>query len=296
MNDLFTAFSLSNIDNFKARRAITLAFNDGTSAIVYAEVLIYLVLSYLKELSHNKANLEKNDMYMVKTLKDVEVYVGISVDRAGLVYKGLEAKGLISVKKQGRDHRSCVKVDLEAVYNLVTEYSEKFEETKESYLEKKKEISERRRQQAVKYNQSIINLDELNRLSVANNLEEIKTLSEDPEILSLIYFFNYYYKAYTRKKYEWTFVGLNTLMVGWRDRANRKGSELALSKAIHKELTRQKGDAGARRPFELRVRESFNPDEIINFYNKDNYKGVIYDDVLQFDSDLKKQFDELMKQ
>lgn len=277
MND--NIFLLSNIDSYKCRRALTLAFNEGQAGLIYADVLVYLTIEYLSQLSHNPDLLKKYDGYMVKTPKDAEVELGLSADKIRLVYKGLEAAKVISIKTKGQDNRTSLMVDLEAVNSLLNEYLPKFEALKNGYIEKQEEYKKTRKEQSQKHMQSKLDFNKLNQITEENKPQDIGTLSDDFDTCSLIYVVNHYYKKYTGKNFFWNAVKFNTLMTTWRNRANRKGSEFGMSNALYKELT-NKG-FGSQRPFELRVRESFNPDIQPKMFGFKDYTDVIFDNILQ---------------
>lgn len=272
-------YLLNTINDYKSRRALTLAFNDGQEAILYSETLVYLTVEYLGQLKNHRNLLESHDWYMIKTPRDAEVELGLTYDRARLIFKGLEAANLISLKKTGRDNRTSVKVDLDAVNALLNEFIPKYEALRQGYLDKQDDCKRARKERAQKNAQSKMDFDKLNEISNDNNPKEIGSLSSDFDTCALIYTVNHYYKKYTNSVYKWNAVKFNTLMTTWRNRATRRGSELGMSAAIYKELN-YKG-MGSERPFELRVRETFNPDFTINYYNKDEYEGVLFDNILK---------------
>ena len=278
--DIFENYYLLNtINDYKSRRALTLSFNDGQAGVIYAEMLVYLTIEYLGQLKNNSKKLEANDGYMVKTPRDVEIELGLSQDKVRLVYKGLEAAKIISIKKKGQDNRTCLKVNLDAVNERLNEFIPKFEAMKNEYVEQQEKSRLEKKERLIKNAQSKIDFDSVNATVETNNPSEIGKITQDFDTCSLIYVVNHYYKKYTGKNYFWNAVKFNTLMTTWRNRANRKGSEYGMSAAIYRELN-FKG-FGSQRPFELRVRETFSPDFTINYYNKDEYEGVLFDNILK---------------
>ena len=277
--DLFNAYCLETIDNYKSRRALTLSFNEGQAGVIYADVLVYLTLEYLAQIKTNLKKLEANDDFMVKTPRDAEIELGLSQDKIRLVYKGLEAAGLITIKKKGQDNRTCLKVNLEAVNQRLEEFIPKFEALKKEYVEQQEQAHKDKKERLIKNAQSKLDFDKVNEISNNNNPKEIGSLTDDYDTCSLIYVVNHYYKKYTGKNFFWNAVKFNTLMTTWRNRANRKGSEFGLSYALFTELN-NKG-FGSQRPFELRVRETFNPDIQPKMFDSRDYTNVIFDNILQ---------------
>lgn len=281
-------YLLNTIDSFKSRRALTLYFNDGQAGVLYADTLVYLTIEYIAQLHRNPELLKQHDNYMTKTPKDAELEIGLSQDKIRLIYKGLETSGLISIKKKGQDNRTCIKVDLDKVNDVLVEYSDKFEEMKKNYVDKQSEMQKKRVEQAKKHAQSKLDFEKLNAISEENNPKVIGELSEDYETCSLIYIVNHYYKRYTNKTYRWEPIKFNTLMTTWRGRADRQASELGMSIALHTELNNKSYDS--IRPFELRVRETYSPDVRINDYNCREYEDVLFDDIMQLNPNFRKYF------
>ena len=276
MDDFNTSNLLQTIDSYKSRRALTLAFNEGQAGIIYADVLVYLTIEYLGQLKNNPELLQKYDGYMTKTPKDAEVELGLSSDKVRLVYKGLEAAKVITLKTKGQDNRTCLKVDLDAVNNLLVEYIPKFESYKQEYVTQQETCRQLRKEQIKKHAQSKIDFDAVNAIQ-DNNPSELGKLSDDFDTLSLIYVVNHYYKKYTGKAFQWNAVKFNTLMTTWRNRSNRVGSEFGMSLAIYQELNNH--DFCSKRPFELRIRTTFNPDIKIRDFTK--YSEVLFDNILK---------------
>lgn len=279
MDDFTNTYLLNTINDYKSRRALTLAFNDGQEAILYSETLVYLTIEYLGQLKNHKDLLESHNGYMIKTFRDAEIELGLTYDRARLIFKGLEAAKLISLQKTGRDNRTSVKVDLDAVNALLNEFIPKYEALRQEYLDKQEQAKEARKERAQKHMQSKLDFDKVNQITENNKPQDIGTLSDDYDTCSLIYVVNHYYKKYTGKTFFWNAVKFNTLMTTWRNRANRKGSEFGLSYALFTELN-NKG-FGSQRPFELRVRETFNPDIQPKMFDSRDYTNVIFDNILQ---------------
>lgn len=319
----FNDYNLFNtINSPESREAITLFFNGGTMGLVYTDILIYLVLSYLKLFSNKETRelLETYDGYMVKTPKDVSFHLGPCPDVVRGAYKGLEAKGLISIKKQGQDNRTCLKVNLDVVENLLDEFLPKVEERnrEESELyQQRKEVRKQQREKNFKDSMTIkdsdskekkaakmerlrraaeikaansVDFDTLNEISEENNPSELKMVSYDLEILTLIYVFNHYYKRYTGTPFKkWDLVKLNTLLQNWRGRSDREGTELGMSVAIFKELNNESFN-GEVIPFEVRVRSSFSPDIRVTERSKKDFYGVYFDDILKVNPSYKEFF------
>ena len=277
--ELMTTNFIKSIDTYKSRRALTLAFNDGQAGIIYADVLVYLTLEYLSQIKNNSELLESHDGFMVKTPKDAELEIGISADRVRLVYKGLESAGVITIKTKGQDNRTCLKVNLDMVESLLETYTQKFDEIKSAYVQKQEDYHRARKEQSQKRTQSKIDFDKVNSMVEENNPKELGTLSDDYEALSLIYIVNHYYKVYTGKNYHWEAVKFNTLMTTWRNRSSRVGSEFGLSYALFTELNNH--GFGSKRPFELRVRERFNPDIQPRMFDSKDYAGVAFDNLMR---------------
>lgn len=269
---------LQSIDSYRSRRALTLSFNEGQAGVIYADVLVYLTIEYLGQIKTNLKKLEANDGFMVKTPRDAEVELGLSQDKVRLVYKGLETAGIIEIKKKGQDNRTCLKVNLEAVNARLNEFIPKFEQMKQEYVIQQTLVQDARKERAKKNAQGKLNFDLINELSEENIPSKLGAISEDYETLALIYTVNHYYKKYTSKNFVWSPVKFNTLMTTWRNRGMREGSELGMSYALYTELN-SKG-FGKERPFELRVRETFNPDIRPNAYDH-KLDNVIYDNILK---------------
>ena len=279
MDDFNTPNLLPTIDSYKSRRALTLAFNEGKAGLVYADVITYLTIEYLAQIKNNPELLQKYDGFMTKTPKDAEVELGLSQDNVRLVYKGLEAAKLITIKTKGQDNRTSLKVDLNAVNNLLVDFIPKFETMKQNYVDSQVEYRQARKEQREKHAQSKLDFDAINATVINNNPADIGKLSNDYDTLSLIYTVNHYYKKYTGNNYFWNAVKFNTLMITWHNCSTREGSEFGLSYAIYQQLN-YKG-IGSKRPFELRVREAYNHDIKVKDFNNPEYEGVIFDNILK---------------
>jgi len=165
MSDNFSTFNLEKeIDSYKARRAITYAFNDDSAANDVATVLVYLVISFFKHLK-NYILVSKFNGFMIKTPKDVEVATGIPQRVVSQIYGRLTDRGLIEKNNKSDQRRTCVKVNLEAVQNLLDEYVPKSEEYMDSYFNEQKAKREEIKKRFVKSDKTI---------SIKINLEGVK--------------------------------------------------------------------------------------------------------------------------
>lgn len=277
--DSFGVYLLTTIDSYKSRRALTLSFNEGKAGVIYADVLVYLTIEYLSQLKNNPELLASHDGFMVKTPKDAEIELGLSQDSIRLVYKGLEAAKIIEVKTKGQDNKTCLRVNLDVVNQRLEEFIPKFEAMKQEYFEKQEKTQAQRKEQSTKNLQRNLDFDKVNEVSINNNPKDLGDLSNDADTLTLIYIVNHYYKLYTGRTFIWNAVKFNTLMTTWQNRADRLGSEFGMSYAIFKELN-NKGQ-GSQRFFELRVRETFNPDIRPSMFNSKEFEGVIFDNILK---------------
>ena len=159
----FSTFNLEKeIDTYKARRAISYKFDDGTAGNDVSTVLVYLVISYFKHLKNYSLVLKYNG-FMVKSAKDVEVATGIPSRIVLHIYKELEQAGLIEKNNKSDQRRTCVKVNLEAVQNLMDEFVPKTEEYMSSYFDEQNRKREEIKKRFVKSEKTIninINLGE----------------------------------------------------------------------------------------------------------------------------------------
>lgn len=263
MEDEFKNYSLLNsINDIKSRRALTLVFNDGQSAFIYASVLIYLTIEYLNQKKTNQSNLDKYDGYMVKTPFDAEVELGIHAAQIRTIYTGLEAKGLIQIKKQGQDNRTCIKVNLDEVNRILNEYLVKYDDLKNQYVEEKNKKREARKAKVNKGDE----IEVINQLSVDNNFEELSDYIKDHNKLSLVYGVNHYYRKITNKTFIWSLGDLNTMLQPWRNRWSYKGAELGLALAVKKAV-----EDTSKLYFGLKFKQYFNiqliPTDEVEFDN-----------------------------
>ena len=280
MSDIkFQSFAIiqdyfNNLNQQKGRRALIHALGDNNTAIAAADILIYLVW---QTFDTDQKLLETYNGYIVRTNEQIELATGCSkfINSQKHINLLIE-KGFIERDFKSFRNKSRYKVNLEFVVSELDKNLAELYEKNEAYTQKQNAIKEADEK---RFTASNLNFDDVNKASQDNNPTEIGKLSKDFETLYLIYTVNHYYKLYTGKTFFWNAVKFNTLMTTWRNRAVRKGSEFGLSYALFTEIN-NKG-FGSQRPFELRVRERFNPDIQPKMFDSKEYEGVIFDNILK---------------
>lgn len=280
MSDIkFQSFAIikdyfNNLNQQKGRRALIHALGEGNVAIAAADILIYLVW---QTFDTDQKILDTFNGYIVRTNEQIELATGCSKFNNSQKHIDLLIEsGLVERDFKSYRNKSRYKVNLEKVVEVLDKNLEEIYNENASYTQRQNEIKEADK---IRYTASSLDFDEVNKVSVNNNPKEIGTLSKNYDTLALIYIVNHYYKKYTGNRYVWNAVKFNTLMTTWRNRAFRIGSEFGMSCALFKELN-NKG-FGSQRPFELRVRESFNPDIQPKMFNSKDYEGVLFDNILE---------------
>ena len=268
MTDNQESACVANINSLRTRRILTLSFNDGIAGVLYTDVLVYLTVEYLKQFQNYKS-LTKHEGFMVKTHKDVEMFVGISSTyKVGLIYKGLEAAGLITLKKKGQDNRTCVKVNLRAIDDRLAEYEPQFEKMTSDYVEEQKRFQNKRKDKS-------FDLEKVNNLTDKNDFEELKESIKDHNRLSLIYGVNHYYKQFTGKAFVWRIGDLNTMLQPWKDRWSYKGAELGLAIAVYRAI-----HDNSNLYFGQKFKQYFS----IQLERNDIPEGVVFDNIFQIEN------------
>ena len=264
----------NNLNQQKGRRALIHALGDNNIAIAAADILIYLVW---QTFDTDEELLDKYDGYIVRSNEQIELATGCtSFNNSQKHINLLIEKGYIERDFKSYRYKSRYKVNLQVVVDDLDKSLIELFNQNEAYTLKQEAIKEADTKKA---RAKELDFDKVNEASKDNNPLDLGTLSSNPDTLTLIYIVNHYYKKYTNKNFYWNPVKFNTLMTTWRNRADRLGSEFGLSYALYKELTNK--TYGSQRPFELRVRESFNPDIRPSMFNSKEFEGVIFDNILK---------------
>ena len=243
--------------------------------LLCTEVYDYIFHCYYKCLRNSYKELAEHDMFMLLPIERIVIETRTyrkSVQRAIklLTEVGLLEKGPYALKKQTTFRitedavtqicESSIELDDQIAYEL-GDHRDKLERTLETLRNNR--------------SKGMIPFDMIN--SCLNDAETMKMLVPDEEQRNLVYVVSHYYFKYTGQLFDWNLGNFNAILCNWRNRSDRKKSELGMSYAIYEALREKL----TKIPIGKRIQTNYSPDVSFSVYtDKETLKNLYYDDIL----------------
>ena len=261
---------------YQIRNAIVWLLDSVSENIQIAASNIFLCILhiYYSSLLNSQTQVTEHDYFIELSAVRLSILTQIKTRKVREVLKVLETTKLIEIGKHSVGNQTTIRVPILALRRLNIADIECQQNIEDNL--KELEASRERSMEILRNNRSkgMIPFDMIN--DNISDTELMKSIVPDEEQRNMVYVVSYYYNKYTGKLFPWNIGNFNAILYNWRNRSDRKKSELGMSYAIY-EAVHEKFD---KVPLGKRIQTNYTPDISFSMYrDRETLSNLCYDDI-----------------